>query len=197
MIKVKVWSGGQTHTYPDGTSKSDIARDLLTCDIGYSVSEISKAIPMAYSQAHSLSKKIEQGQPTPPRRIPGVPLLSRSQRAVDAGIGKQPPTTRKGASRYESAVKRAETKAANAVVQRERASEAAGLPAGPKHNPKVGKLRTGNLPQDIDVGPCANCGFDLVVRRSPHGFMFTHVNATAEEYLATIQFCQAVPERLI
>lgn len=37
-----------------GDSKADIARALFKSD--YSVSEVSKAIPMAYSQAHSIRK---------------------------------------------------------------------------------------------------------------------------------------------
>jgi hypothetical protein len=155
-------------------TKADVARDLLAR--GYTVSEISKAVPMAYSQVHSIAKAVA------PQESP------RQLRTV----------AKKATTRYEAAVKRAETRTAHKVIEREKANEAAGRPvgAGSKY-PRVGKLRTGNLPQDIKVGECANCGHDLVVRRAPTGFMFVHVNATTEEYLRTVQFCLAVPNSLV
>ena len=160
--------------YPASPSKSDCARELLR--LGYTVSEISKAVPMAYSQVHSIAKA---SHPTEAAMQAGLPGQVR---------GLTPPK-----------VAKAERTAALKVVERERANEQAGRPVGTglKPNPRVGKLRIGSLPSDMAMGECANCGYDLVVRKSPHGFMFVHVNATSEEYLATIQFCQAVPKSLI
>lgn len=174
-----------------GSTKSDIARYLL--GEGYTVSEVSKAIPAAYSQVHSIWKKLV---PSGAAKSSGAGVSVESTRLVNHphALGVKVPR-----STQQAAVKatRAADASAQRILRRERAAEAEGRPAGPKTNPRVGKLRTGGLPRDIPVGECANCGYDLVVRGTPVGYVFTHVNATAEEYIATIQFCQAVPLKLV
>lgn len=186
--------------YPASPSKSDWARELLK--LGYTASEIANAVPMAYSQVHSIKKKLDAE-----RFVDDVMGKVKQGKAVVMQMDTTKVLPHKAPSpigvstvrnvRGEAKKAEAEKKSAQKVLDRERASEAAGKRPGPRAAPRVGKLRTGNLPNDIDVGPCANCGFDLVVRRGPYGLMFTHVNATSEEYLAKIQFCQAVPEKLV
>lgn len=163
MRTVKVKIRGKTESFPETMTKADIARFLFSDDAGYSVNEVSKAVPMAYSQALTIRKKT---QPRPATKSKPKPTLEDHAREI--------PTARQA--------KRA------AKPQKSTFGTTA----------RVGKLRTGGLPSDIDVGPCANCGHDLVVRRGgAAGYLIIHVNTTAEEYLATTQFCQAVPEVLL
>lgn len=180
-------------------TKADKARRLL--ELGYGVSEISKAVPMAYSQVHSIASKrtlqevsVAVGTRRLRDRKADIDQLREGHRAYNKANNIPEPVVVRAKTTVKAA--RAIQADVDRILTRERQNETAGRPAGTGAKPRVGKLRTGNLPHDIDVGPCANCGHDLVVRRSPHGFMLVHVNSTAEEYLATIQFCQAVPERL-
>jgi predicted transcriptional regulator len=144
-------------------TKADVAREML--DMGYSVSQISKAVPMAYSQVHSyLAKKGQTQQPS------GV------LRPLSAKVA---PTEDNNARRKALA---------RSIVAK--------TPKLPVRSPLVGKLRTGNLTGDRDIGPCANCGHDLVVRKAPTGLMIVHVNITSDEYINTVQFCQAVPNKV-
>ena len=148
-------------------TKSNVARELL--DRGYSVSEISKAVPMAYSQVFSIAKaRAHDAEP---------------QRASTA----RPAASRQAAPASTSAPAQASGR------QERHPPRAAYRPQG-----KVGKLRTpGQLGSDKAVGECANCGHDLVVRQGPQQLMLVHVNTTADEYLETIQFCMALPACLL
>jgi len=139
-------------------SKADIARALL--DEGYTVSEISKAVPMAYSQVHSIAQK----------------TAKQPESSGKAGLLPSPSWGRLPSPRPRS------TKP---------------VKVRPPLSPRVGKLRTPGLPSDTDLGPCANCGHDVALRPLPTGYTLIHINVSAEEYLATTQFCQAVPRSLI
>ena len=134
-----------------GKSKADVARFLL--EGGYTVSEISKAVPMAYSQVHQLAKKLGSIATEP---------------WGDPGLGRK-----------------AKTKPQSSKLLK------------PGTAPRVGKLRTPGLPSDVDVGECANCGYDVAIRKLVSGFAFIHINTSAEVYLAVTQFCTAMPKVLL
>lgn len=146
--------------------KSDTARALLA--EGYSVSEVSKAIPAAYSQVLAISKKLKSTDPAP-------------DPAADWGPAANTPTR--------TSLKPVKSK----VLEDLRKGKPFKMPTA---NPRIGKLRLPGMPSDTDVGECINCGFDLVIRGDKTGFMLIHVGASAEDYLSTIQFCNAVPKVL-
>jgi hypothetical protein len=155
-------------------TKANVARELL--DRGYSASEISKAVPMAYSQVHSIQKqRLENGTTGPEREYSAAvrPSTPAPQRA-----------SRLGAARASGRPEKASSIPLQAATRK-----AQGL--------KVGKLRTPGYANDREVGECANCGHDLVVRDNGPQVMLIHVNIIPDEYLSTIQFCQAVPKRLL
>jgi hypothetical protein len=137
-------------------SKANLARRLLA--EGYTVSEISKAVPMAYSQVHKINK-IQAGYE-----------IVRPD-APSKAWGNLPPKGRPA------------TKPTKAKVR--------------PLNPRIGKLRTPGYPSDVAVGECLNCEHDLVIRGGPTGYMLTHINISTEEYLAVVQFCNAVPRALM
>jgi hypothetical protein len=183
-----------------GDTKSDIARALL--EKGFSVSEISKAVPMAYSQVHSIQKKRLQdanaGRPEPRAERGGEdrgPSSERRGQSSLAGRGQTPP--RDGASRASNGPARQERSPQPTAAQARTRRPV----APPPPSPRVGKLKSGNAPSDIEVGECANCGFDLIVRRAPIAgrtvLLLVHVNITSDEYINTVQFCQAIPKRLL
>lgn len=60
-MKIKI--RGETIPVPPGTTKADLARVLL--EEGFTVNEISKAVPMAYSQASAIAKKMTLPKPAP------------------------------------------------------------------------------------------------------------------------------------
>ena len=76
-------------TFSEGTSKSDIARRLL--DEGLTVSEISKIVPMAYSQVHSIAAKRIKAKPTVKPQLASKGLAPRS---TYEAWGELPPTGR-------------------------------------------------------------------------------------------------------
>lgn len=181
---------GKVVTLDDKLSKADIARRLL--DEGVSLTAISKAVPMSYSQVHSINKKLtnqpERGRVTqrihdrlakpeakPKAERSGLQNVCRPE--IDyhiRGHSENCPEGRIAANKRK----------AKAYEQ-------------PKARRGIGKLRTPSMPTDIPTGPCANCGHDSAIRRDPAGFLLIHVNTTAEEYMATIQFCKVVPEVLL
>lgn len=172
---------------PDVTSKADKARILFRQGDGdggeYSTSEVSKALGMAYSQAHSVRKSL--GQPPKAKPTPSERITKRLARPM--------PVARSG---YKHQAEDLETIAKRDVpTARQLAKSAKVKKTGV--TARVGKLRTPGHPTDIDVGVCANCGFDLVVRKGPPQYVLVHVNVTAEEYLAITQFCMATPEVLL
>lgn len=167
MQTVSIKIRGKTLRVPDDGTKADIARYLFRLPEGYTVSEVSNALGMAYSQAHSIHKKMALG---------GRPKPSDDNGWGDPKFGRKPKT---------KPTKAAVLKRAEKTLKR------------PKVSPRVGKLRTPGMPSDIDVGECANCTYDLVVRKLPSGLDLIHVNITPEEYLSTIQFCRAVPKVLL
>lgn len=171
-----------------GMTKAEKARRLLK--LGYDVSAISRAVPMAYSQVHSIAKK--EGIDATYHGTPGAQI----ERAVKAS--RRPATT--ATIKVESAGMRQATSNREAwgkLPPTAHSQRQARKPTKTKLRPGIGKLRTPGLPSDIDVGECANCGHDVAVRRLPTGFALIHINATAEEYLKVIQFCTAMPKVLL
>lgn len=200
-IETRVTIRGKTVRVLGSGSKSDIARALL--DQGYTVSEISKAVPMAYSQAHSIAKS-EAGQ----QRMKAAGAKLRELQSSPAGkanaaairdLRERHKAYNKANNIPDPVIARPETRASARAAEAKAHRTLARVAAGkmPKPRPGVGKLRTPGHPTDVLAGECANCGFDLAVRRGPVGFHLVHVNITAEEYLNTAQFCQAVPRRLL
>jgi hypothetical protein len=171
-------------------TNADLARALFNLPANYSVTEVSKALGMNYSQAHSIHKKLNTQSEG---RFVAVSGTGRDSKVdfVPTTVPKKLPSGQyhKGAGRG----------------QRLTEDEAATWSPSPARRPakvikgkvRDGRMRTGAGPKDVAAGECANCGYDLVVRPLPTGYSFVHTNATAEEYLATIQFCQAVPKSLL
>jgi len=148
--------------FGDDWTKAEIARYLLAEDDGYSASEISKAVPMSYSQVHQIAAKLNSAES----------LSSKAKATIEPASpawGTLPPSGRPSARPVTNY----------------------------KKGGRVGKLRTPGLPLDTLVGECANCGYDVVVRPTSSGFVLIHTGVSAEEYLATVQFCHAVPRSLI
>lgn len=141
------------------SSKADVARALL--EAGHSVAAIAKAVPMSYSQAHSIAKSMGKKQ------------------NWKSAVPKQLDESRRKARAKVRVVRHAEKILAK------------------QPSPRVGKLRTPGQPKDIAVGVCVNCGHTLAVRPLPTGFTLIHTNISAEEYIAEIQFCQAVPRSIV
>lgn len=182
---------GKVVTLDDKLSKADTARRLL--DEGVSLTAISKAVPMSYSQAHSINKKLK---PQP------------------AHVDAHGPTTKASQDRWAKAGKEARAGLQNVcrpeidyhirghsedcpegrIAANKRKAKAY---AQPKARKGIGKLRIPGLPTDTPTGPCVNCGSDTVVKKTSTGYVIVHVNITPEEYMATIQFCKAVPEALL
>lgn len=206
-------AAGVVVTLDDSLSKADIARRLL--DEGLSVSLIAKLVPMAYSQVHSISKKIEgdKGLPsgnakaTVERAQARNPLATPQQREAKArelsGLQNVCRPDIDYHARPHSAGCLKGIKADNNKRRKEVAHAAVGMKPSRSQvhalgqSPRVGKLRTPGLPTDTVAGPCANCGYELVIRGSSNGWVLIHTGVSAEEYMATIQFCQAVPQLLL
>lgn len=169
-------------------SKADMARRLL--DEGISVSAISKVVPMAYSQVHSISKKLTvvgAHGPRPKAENERWRKASRSVREVtriecDSSIDFHVIPHSKGCTRGQI------------LSNKRRAKELEKPKLGRRG---TGKLRVPGLPLDLPAGKCANCSFDLLVKKTPTGYILAHSGMSAEEYLSTVQFCKAVPESLV
>ena len=178
-------------SWQSGDPKSVLARYLL--DEGYTVNEISRAVPMAYSQVHSIYQKM-------PKRLQ-VAVVGKANTGKTYLLPAKSATKSK-ASREDSLI-RAHGMKPQEVDRRlawddlQFGRKKTTKPTKAKLRPGIGKLRTPGLPSDIDVGECANCGHDIVVRRLPTGFTLIHTNISAEEHLAVTQFCTACPRVLL
>lgn len=195
-------------------TKSAVARVLL--DEGYSKTQIAAAVPMNYSQVHSVDKKrsqeqtqdrarknlanVDVGKMKPHEVLELAQKMDRSVKKAGAGRKAKPELELPGAF--------SETWGQSPKAPGKRTMKPVTSPildAIKKGKPvdigritgRVGKLRVPGLPSDTAVGECANCGFDLVIRGTREGLVFTHVGASAEDYLNITQFCQAVPKVLI
>lgn len=156
-----------------GLSKADKARLLF--DAGFSVSTVSQMVPMAYSQAHSIHKKLGLATLPKPASVVGASSWGPTARTP----------TRKSMKPVKSPVLDAIKKGKPIQINK--------VGVG-----KVGRLRTPGLPSDTDCGECANCGYDVVIRTMPGGhYEFLHTGYSTEEYLATVQFCHAVPRVML
>jgi len=151
---------------PDVT-KAEKARRLLK--LGYSVSVISRAVPIAYSQVHSINKILG----TQPRVSPLREPAKADPKPLSSGKYHRGP-------------------------QRQRLTEDEAAMWHPPAKPRIlkikkgiGKLRTGGYPSDVEVGKCANCDFDLVVRDLPTGYALIHVN---EQLRNTLQSLSSAPQ---
>jgi hypothetical protein len=161
-------------------TKSDQIRELLRK--GKSVNEAAKATGAAYSQAHSIAKlmgAVVNGRLVETKAKLRSAKPERLSETADRLAAKDP---RFATVQTRNADRRLMAKAA-------KVAKAA--------KPKIGKLRTPGLPSDQPVGACANCGYGLVVRRGGTGYVLVHTGVSAEEYLATVQFCVAVPESIV
>lgn len=182
---------GKVVTLDDKLSKADIARRLL--DEGISLTAISKAVPMSYSQVHSINKKLKPG----PVDAHGPTTKASNDRWARAGKEARERSGLQNVCRPEIDYHirgHSEDCLQGKIEANKRKAKAI---ANPKARKGIGKLRTPGMPTDIPTGPCVNCGHDTALRRDPTGFMLIHVNTTAEEYVSTIQFCKAVPEALL
>lgn len=210
MAQIKIKIRGQTIPFDDRLSKADIARILFADEAAnYTTNEVSKAVPMAYSQAMTIKKKMGS-QPAPKRHVDahGPTTKAEQDRWAKAGREAQKANTpqgreqiAKGSSSWGAAAKapgRKSTKPMSSPLLD--AMRKGDLKAIEKLGMrKVGKLRTPGLPSDTACGECANCGHDVVVRTEPtSGDMFLHhTGVSAEEYLSRVQFCHAVPRILL
>lgn len=176
----------------EGYNKSTIARLLF--EQGLSVSAVSHIIPMAYSQAHSVFASM-------PRKSTSTSGATRTTVSSRARTSTAPSRTSSGARAAPAASDPAPGWGLKpeeyAKFRRPQTRPTKSPILNKKPNQRVGKLRTPGLPSDIDVGECANCGFDLVVRNDPTGYMLIHVNTSTEDYLKVTQFCNGVPVRLV
>lgn len=152
-----------------GYSKADIARALFEAPEGYSVSEVSKAIPMAYSQAHSVHKALGGS-------------------AIRRPMSKGPDLVNRG--EVEKRLKAAGHEDHNA---RRKAAARAIVGAKPAQ-PKVTRPRAKPF---VWKGTCLNCGHNLESRFIGELNTLVHTGVTHDDYLNSIQFCQAFPTGLI
>lgn len=170
-----------------GGSKADVARALFEAPEGYSVSEVSKAIPMAYSQAHSIARR--EGILTYPGegKVKTKPKASREDSMIrahgmkpadaDRRLGRDPASDTEGeVYRHDNNARRRAT--ARAVV-------GAAVARYDKSRPAAKAI--------VWKGVCANCGHDIEARMVGRQNTFVHVHVTPEEFLKTIQFCMAFP----
>lgn len=180
---------------PAVTSKADKARVLFRngdgAGGGYTVTEVSKALGMAYSQAHSIFKSMDRAREPSKRQAP--PSRPGRPGKVNPGVGAHtlPRSGFKHTTEDLETIAKRDIPTARALAKNAKAKK------GQTPQRKTGKLRTPGMPSDIDAGPCANCQHDLAIRSNGGTWLLIHVNTTAEEYLATTQFCIAVPEALI
>lgn len=176
---------------PAGMTKSDMARELFRHPQGFSVKEVSEAVGMHYSQAHSVRAKM-------PQFVQAVQHGKSKDARVDFIVPEAPKKTPRG--QYHKGPKRGQRLTEEQAATWEPVAEQRDTRRAPKMvkgKLRDGRLRTGKFPKDVEVGKCANCGYDLAIRPTGPGLVFVHINATPEEYLAKIQFCQAVPEVLL
>lgn len=186
MASIKVKIRGRTMVFDAGTTKADIARTLFADNAAnYTINEVAKAVPMAYSQAMTIAKKMD-GQ-TAPKKAKDPLATPQAREAVAKGRSEWGQSQKAPGKRTTKPMK-------SPVLDAIKAGKPVDIG---RISGRVGKLRTPGLPSDTDVGECANCGFDLVVHLTKEGFILKHVGMSAEEYLQTVQFCQAVPKVLI
>lgn len=189
--------GKDPTTVPVDMSKADLARKLLAA--GYTVSEISRAVPMAYSQVYSIAQKggklkLDDRRPTP---------------LVDA----HGPTTQAEADRWAKAGREARIKSAKKTeapissypggkrpTSKGRVAEAK-VWAGKKADEIIGRTNITVSPLRAHgkraLGRCANCGFDLIETVAGKERLIVHTGGDATDYYAKIQFCHAFPESLV
>lgn len=176
----RVFKGeGKSFTLETGyMSKADVARALFK--EGFTVTQVSKLVPMAYSQAHSISQKIKGDKGLPDGNAKAA--VARAQSSW--GQSDKAPA-KKSMKPIKSPILDAIKKGKPVVM--------------PKPRPGIGKLRIPGLPSDTDVGECVNCGFGLVIRPDHKSgqMLLIHVGSSQEDYFSTIQFCHGVPKALI
>lgn len=180
----------KTYKFALGESKSDIARFLLAEDDRYTVSEISKAVPMAYSQAHSVAQKAGKLKlDDRPVAVPAVELQTdhryKPPRTTAEKIAAKPIASYAGGKRPTSKGRVAEAK----VWAGKKADEIIG-----RTNIAVSPLRAHGKRA---LGKCANCGFDLIETIAGKERLIVHTGGDAADYYAKIQFCHAFPESLV
>lgn len=102
VTRLRVTIRGKNYDIAAG-SKADVARALFEAPEGYSVSEVSKAIPMAYSQAHSIFRKIEPRWTAPKKTKPSredsmIRAHGMKPAEVDRGLGREDNNARRRAT---------------------------------------------------------------------------------------------------
>lgn len=210
MIKIYLQGGTQKRSFPDGTTKADMARALLAePDMRFSVTEVSQALGAAYSQIHSIAKKegllpsqsperranieYHTGRKVKPMVDPKDPTNTSKQTIVgDVAASRRaknvtpvkPIAEYAGGKRPTSKARVAEAKewAGKRVDAGLDALGSFGRPLPSKDAKKLGK--------------CTNCGYDLQGRKLGGQMQMIHVGGDQEAYLNTIQFCHAYPASL-
>lgn len=198
MAQIKIKIRGQTIPFDDRLSKADIARILFADEsISYTTNEVSKAVPMAYSQAMTIKKKMGKNQPAAKAKARD-PLATPQARetAYKTQRGQELKVPSDWGQSARAAGKRTTKPMKSPILDAIKNGKPVDIG---RVSGRVGKLRTGGLPSDTAVGECINCGHDLVIRNTGPGvhFTFVHINVSTEDYLAVTQFCHGVPKVLL
>lgn len=172
QIKIKIRK--ETINFQPDWSKADIARFLFAEDDGFSVSEVAKAIPMAYSQAHQIFAKMPQANQARTKAV--APAKPKPE-------PKPAPITQRPASRK----RRDEAKSWTQTRVSELLQEAKG---------GTRPLKKTDLRNSKELGPCLNCGFPLAAQSLGGQRQIIHYGSSPEEYRDTVQFCHAFPKSL-
>lgn len=156
-------------SYKFAGTKADLARRLLS--EGHSAAAIAKAVPMAYSQVHSIAQKLKADVPKAVRRSADIlPPQFKKERA-------KPIAEHAGGKRPTSKARVAEAK----------------VWAGKRVDQAIGGIAS----KVKAVGECINCGFGLEVRKLAGQMQLIHVGGSQEDYFNVIQFCHGVPASLV
>lgn len=181
-------------------SKADVARTLL--DQGYTISQISKAVPMAYSQVHSIAKSHTS---TPALREaydsnilyhtgrkPRNPLPAVLDQPVKNVTPKASPITNRPTSkkRVEEAKQWAAARVDKHIEKLTTKKPYSKQPVMPSVSP----LRPSK--RDKNLGPCLNCGFDVIAKDLGGQRQMVHGGMDPKQYLSIVQFCHAFPKSL-
>lgn len=156
-----------------GGTKADIARALFEAPEGYSVSEVAKAIPMAYSQAHSIHRALV---PKGTQQIL-TPRWAGKTAAIAAKVA-QP-------TRQELQAEHLRRRDEN---DRRKATARAIVGAKPKVKAtKAVKAYTWK-------GTCGNCGRPIEAKMVGGQNTFIHTAVDPTDYVREVQFCMAFPK---
>lgn len=158
-----------------GDTKADVARAMFEDD--YSVTQVSKAVPMAYSQAHSIRKGMVEvgGKPSKDYKLTKV---------------------KKAEAEVEHAVSHLLDANLNNARRRATARAIVGSSRETYHGVgrRAGKSAVRAAKAYVWKGECGNCGRPIEAKMVGGQNTFIHTAVDPTDYIREVQFCMAFPK---